>query len=600
MLSDRGNIVKKVLLSIALLLGVNLLTNYRFFYRFFYRGPQLSYTGNDCRTDEHFWQIENINEEVNVIELTYTDQPYYLSVSYTSDEFANYEHFNPSWETDKTQKDYMFIYAAMNMPVKNLLIFAGNGSLDQIILNPRVSYHLNGTKTVLYWLILMGIWFIFSDGRTLVNDRKQLARSALAVVLLTGMSWNLARDYSDQEGMDDLYARYYTDTLISGSLELDYPTDAAEISNDPYDTSDRSEDILWDATYYNGKYYAYFGVLPAAVLMVPYKLATGNYLSSAYGMLVYLFGCFAAGLLLFREIVRKYFPQISFRMFMLSYLYIVFGSKLIWSANRPLFYEMLVCAAFFHVMLGLYLVQFGKSRVHHTVGYLSLALTALCRPTFLLASVLIVPGLIRKLKEKRFGIADFLCLMIPYGVIGLLTMYLNYVRFGSVLEFGISYQLTANSMLYSRFSLLKALTGSFMYLFDGFTVKLLPFTVAGQTEAFPLVSDFFMETAGGGFVPVSVIGILIPVLMKHVKNRELKMYLYLCLGLALAQLIISTGVGSLVGRYMADFNYLLYFAVTAEFLYIMHQEQHPVIADIYVCAVSASIFLNYFLALSNI
>lgn len=600
MFTDRSKTAKSVLLCLFLLFAANVVTNYRFFYRFFYRGPELIYEGSACRIDDHYWQVEDIGQNAGVIELTYHEQPYYLSVSYTNDEFKNYGHFNPAYETDRTQRNYMFIYSAISGPVDDLLIFAGNGSLDKIILNPRVPWQLNGTKTLAYWLCAATLIYIFSDRRPLGAGKSQTVKSALLAVLLFAMSWNMAKDYSDPEGMDDLYCRYYTDALIQHRLDLDYPVPAEMKSADPYDTSDRDYDVLWDATYYEGKYYSYFGILPAAAVLAPYKMMTGNYLSGMHGTLLYLAGCFAAGLLLLKELVQKYMKNTPYNLFALSYLYIIFGSKLIWSAHRPLFYEMLACAAWFHAVLGLYLVLFSKNRVRTVIGCTALALTALCRPTFLLASVFLIPYALRRIREKDFGIADFLCMFIPYAVIGLITMYLNYVRFGSPTEFGLSYQLTANSMLKSRFSFLKALVGTFMYMFEGFTVRQFPLAVSGSEGTFPIVGDFFMENAGGGFVVTSVLGILIPFLLCYVRNRELKKGLYICIALAVFLLLISNGVGALVGRYMVDFSWLLYFVITAEFLCLIQEEPGTAAVKIFACAASVSVVLNYLLALSNI
>ncbi len=596
----KKSVLKNIVICALMLAAVSLLTNYRAFYRFFYTGPEISLDAAQYRTDDHYYQIEDLGENVNVIQLVYHEKPYYVSVSYTSDEFRNYEHFNPMYETDRTGEDTELIYVSVNSPVKDLLIFIGNGQLDQIRINPRFAWQTNGRKTLAYWLLLLAALFVFKDGGPLCESRGQKARTAVLILTLSLMSYAMCRNYSDPK-MDALYSEYVTDSLLAGKLELDYPvSEGLAAAADPYDTSARDYDVLWDASYYNGKYYSYFGILPAAVLLVPYKAVSGSYLSSSYSTLVYLVLCFISAWLLLKGILKRFFPETPYRLCVLVYLYIIFGSKLIWCIHRPLFYELVAVAAWFHVTAGLYLVLIREERIANTAGYLMLALAVLCRPTFLLASVLILPKLYGKLKEKKFGAVDIASLFLPYLAVGLFTMYLNYVRFGSVTEFGITYQLTANTLTNTGFSVMKALIGSLYYMFEGVNIRVLPLQVSGIANSFPIVTDFFTEAIGGGFMVVSVLGIFMIPLLKEIEDRKLKVYVYTALGLAAALLLIATGIGSLVGRYMLDFNYLLYFITAAVFLCALRKEKGRALGTVFRTGMVFSILLNFLLALSYI
>ena len=55
-------------------------------------------------------------------------------------------------------------------------------------------------------------------------------------------------------------------------LQLENPYDAL---NRDSDLINRDEDYLWDAAYYNGKFYVYFGILPVLVIFLPFYLITG-------------------------------------------------------------------------------------------------------------------------------------------------------------------------------------------------------------------------------------------------------------------------------------------------------------------------------------
>ena len=77
----------------------------------------------------------------------------------------------------------------------------------------------------------------------------------------------------------DMYNDNLVKALASGQVEIsDVPdiTKLEELEN-PYDavereSLERDEDYIWDAAYYNQKYYVYFGALPAILIMVPYYL----------------------------------------------------------------------------------------------------------------------------------------------------------------------------------------------------------------------------------------------------------------------------------------------------------------------------------------
>lgn len=77
----------------------------------------------------------------------------------------------------------------------------------------------------------------------------------------------------------DQYARL-GDALIHGSLSLDLPVpDALAELDNPYDFESRYaasdggvNPVFWDHAFYQGKYYCYFGVVPALLLYVPYRI----------------------------------------------------------------------------------------------------------------------------------------------------------------------------------------------------------------------------------------------------------------------------------------------------------------------------------------
>lgn len=598
---NKKNIIKNIIITILVFVLVNLCLNYKVFLNFLYRDSEISYEGKPYKVGDNIYQFTDINKDIKALQIIFDGNPYYITVSYTSDDFKYFEHLNRSFEQNYIENGQTLILVDAGK-IKDLQIYTENPCLNRIIINPHINYYPSFRLTTIYSLIVLALIFILKDNSLIDSSPKQKYYSLILMIILFALTYSLTKDYvsSDQ---DYLYGYHYTDALMKGHLTIDYPIeDNLRLSPNPYDTSSRNFTHLWDASYYNGNYYSYFGIWPAFILLIPYKLITGNYMTNNMATLIFGFLCVVITYLLYKEIIKKYLKETPYNLFILSYLFILFGSKLIWSMHRPSFYEYIAMSGYFHVLLGLYLVLFNenKNRIRDFFGYLSLALTALCRPTYLVMSLLIVPKLFKRFKNKDYEIKDIIIFVIPYLVIGLLTMYLNYRRFGSILEFGIKYQLTVSNLINVSFSPLRSLFGAFNYMFETINVRLLPFEVKGITNPLSFITDYYIEPVGGGFMITSILGIFMPFLLKAIEDKELKLHTYILLIIGVGLLLLAGGIGSLIGRYMLDFNYIFYFIITIEFLYIIKNSKNIYINRFYMVAISASIILNYLLALSNL
>ena len=155
------------------------------------------------------------------------------------------------------------------------------------------------------------------------STRQRLAFAAIAAIptLAIGASiiWQLTHAmplaFHTAGGYTYDFDQYghVADSLIAGRpwLDLDVPGQLAQ-STHPYDVPTRLkllEDgvspMYWDYAYYEGHWYSYFGVLPAVLLFVPYRLITGHMLPTAAAeqFLVLLFIIFFS-LLVLRVIHR--------------------------------------------------------------------------------------------------------------------------------------------------------------------------------------------------------------------------------------------------------------------------------------------------------
>ncbi len=594
---------RKIIFSILIIILINCLLNYNFFITNFNNNKEMVYdlSGNNDRN----YEINNIDSDVKVIYIRFDSTPNDLTIDYKNAELQKYKHFNSSYKRKLVIEDEVYVYTSLSSNITDLKFTINDGKINKIILNPKVKYKLNILNTFLISVIVFASIYVISGNNKLnFNDCVQRNKTIvvlliLVVLLITFCSYHYKRE------VNILYY-LYTDAVINKRLDLNFPVDEKLLNNsNPYDPCEREYYYLWDASYYNGKYYCYFGIWPVLTLLAPVKILTGQYISLTYLSFLYSIGSIIAMYLLYKEIIKKYFNNIKYNTFILSFLYIVFGSKLFWCMHRSNFYELASVSAYFHILIGLYLVLFNKNEntKRDFLGYSFLATAVLCRPTSLLLSLLIIPNIISKIKNKKFKLKNAISLIIPYLVVGIFAMYLNYVRFGNVLEFGVSYQLTTTNFYNNKYSFLRAFIGVFYYFFAVYKIKLLPFTVIGIIDNYPLLSDVYIEDIGGGIISTSIIGIVIfffPWIINKIKDKKLKIYLILSLIIGLILCMISSGNIGFTGRYMLDFNYLFYFIIVVLSLVLLKKDKSSVLEKVFIIGLIISIIVNYCLSLTNI
>ena len=601
---------RKKILTIGLFIGlfifINLITNFRFLYRVFYKDGEATYSRYDLAVNGDAYEITNIGKEVKVIKLVFETIPSDLVIEFTNDDFVNYQRFNNNYYRNVITENQMYVYVSLKGKINNLRITPYNGMIEEVIINPKVPYQFNFFKTLLIFGLILGAIFVLRDNSILnLKDKRQKVSCFIVIFIICLIALNYY-NCNKSKGEYSFYNVYYTDALINHKLEIDAEIDE-NLKNavNPYDSSNRNFNYILDASYYNGKYYCYFGVLPNMLFFVPYKLITGKYMTNAFGCLIYTILGTVATFLFYKELVKKYFKNITFRTFILSFIYIIFGSKLFWCMHRPNFYELVVIAAYFHIIFGLYLVLFNdkEKKFPEFLGYTFLASSVLCRPTALLASVFVIPKIIDKFKKYRFKVTTWLPLIIPYFVIGIITMYMNYVRFGSILDFGITYQLASNNLSAGNFSIINGLVGGFYYLFATYNIKIIPLSILSTTNYFPILTDFHVEDIGGGVLTTSFIGFVIffiPFLIKFIKDKKLKIYLIMTSIMAFVLIFISSSIGASIGRYMLDFNYLIYFVIIVVSFNYIQNDDSKVLNKVYTFVIILSIIVNFLLSLSNI
>ncbi len=310
------------------------------------------------------------------------------------------------------------------------------------------------------------------------------------------------------------------DAFEDGRVTIDTPVDLklAGLEN-PYDTSQRSaidrNSYLWDHLLFEGEYYSYYGIAPVLLMFLPYHLITDYYFPTVWAC--FLFGVLGIIFLtkFYLSFVDKFFGNIRSSV-ILTGLFIIQLSSGIWFCfMNPLFYEIAQSSGFVCVTAGAYFLissnvigggKIKNRRIAMSAVFLSLAV--LCRPTlavYCVAALLFIYAGFRKKKsiytagkgtKGKYYAPYFACALLPFAVIGSVQMAYNYIRFGSVFDFGIQYSLTINDFTSAQFHTHFSLIGFFNYLFmPPKFLESFPFIGTESFRTFTPQGFYFIATA---------------------------------------------------------------------------------------------------------
>ena len=130
---------------------------------------------------------------------------------------------------------------------------------------------------------------------------------------------------------------------------------------------------IFDATYFEGKIYVYFGILPALILLVPIKLLTGLYIGVSFGTFIFLAIGEILTVKLFSEIIYRYYKHTPFYLVILMCIFLLFNNKILWVLSRPAVYEFVVSAGYCFIMAGMYyFFKYLRTRKENDTYYIML------------------------------------------------------------------------------------------------------------------------------------------------------------------------------------------------------------------------------------
>lgn len=473
--------------------------------------------------------------------------------------------------------------------VKKLEIKYANATnvslLENITINEKIPFEFNIIRVCIIILIIMLVYSFktqefwkqaYSEGNF---SQQKVFFFTMALAMLIVYFFNVF-NVNEQT---DLYNEKFVQALESGQVHLiEEPSEKLLSLENPYDAVERSSikrgiDYIWDVALYNNHYYVYFGILPALILFVPFHLITGTFLKTAIGVLIFSILSLLIMALIIEKIFKKYFNKLPFKLMFLSEIIFLFGSVIIWINVAPRFYEMVSIAGLYFALQGIYLFLTANNENYKKricIGSLCLALAVACRPTTLIASIVIIPilwDLLKSEKDNKKNILKILLLVgIPYLLVGISLMYYNYIRFGSIFEFGARYQLTMNDMRNLKNRLITIPAGFICNLFNIPTfIAKFPF-IEVNSNIFEIFSYYYIEDMPGGTFLLSPIAFFcifgINKFFKKCKNKELKnLVITLLIVGILLNIIVVMQAGS-TGRYLLDFSWCFVLAGILIFL----------------------------------
>lgn len=351
-------------------------------------------------------------------------------------------------------------------------------TITGLTINEKIPFKFSFIRVFMIFIIMV-LGYVFAkypglDGRMNLKKKSQKAVVIFAVVVSALTLTFIAKMYTDdlfktEEVVTNQINQELVDAFEKGQVSLLDPVPQALLDVDnPYDWTQRTtmgESYKWDHLLYNGKYYSYYGITTVLTLFMPYHKITGKYFSTALATYIYSMIALIFIALIYISVVKNWFKKIPFRMTIMGLFTTLIISGVTLNVVRPKFYELASASGLCFTAIGMFFIInsgiFQKKKIKKSFLFLSalfMGLAVLARVTavfWCFACVIwILYGLIQNNKQNGKNAIEIikyvLAAGVPYVVFGLIQMWYNYARFGSVFDFGIQYSLTINDFTQAK------------------------------------------------------------------------------------------------------------------------------------------------------
>ncbi len=468
-----------------------------------------------------------------------------------------------------------------------------------VMLNQSIPVRVNGLRVGLIFLLLTLLWLIRPQSplfRILFDSQQWTQKASLAGLLFLQIAFLTFSMISTYPSFSDAVAKgnlreedfifkqpyqLLTESLLQRRTALlEMPPERLAQADNPYDPSQRIDQFppyLWDMSYYNQRYYVYFGIVPAVVFYIPYTLLFHRYPLNDFAVLFFAIAGSIGLAALYLQLIRRAFRTLPLPLVWIGLASLFNAVFLSWFVRRSFSYELALVSAFCFIVCGLALnlsagINKKWSMLRIFCGCLCMALAVGCRPTALLASLLNIPILFPLFFTEPLGGGkktvrwrSIFAAAAPYLFVGAGLMVYNQTRFGSVLEFGRRYQLSIQeSAVYVNGNPLAAfLIGLFNYLL-GSGIRIIsdfPFLQANPPLTFNFwgIKEYYPIFASAAVSPFALFLLFPRIYWQRLRMRGAAFSSFFVL-LIFLSILLSGISGYAVGtiqRYALDFSWMV-------------------------------------------
>ena len=178
--------------------------------------------------------------------------------------------------------------------------------------------------SVCFWAVFLFLFYLSRMGSDLhkaIRENNLYERLMTILVAAITVFYCIApMDLSPTwNGEDPDHRNQYellAESFLDGRLYIEYGDEEELLTlNNPYDPEERRDSGVayhWDHAFYNGRYYMYFGVAPVLFVFLPYRILTGNPLTTFRATQLFTAGIVLGFFALFRLLSKKFFKKITF------------------------------------------------------------------------------------------------------------------------------------------------------------------------------------------------------------------------------------------------------------------------------------------------
>lgn len=523
-------------------------------------------------------EIKNINTEIGTVKLdveVINAGAIEYQMLYTDQTSAKYRALPKKvLVNDLDRSQYVACYLSGKSPdlaitfqgVQNVTL-----KINKIELNESVPFHFSMLRVMILSTIAIFIYQMFASKNFKEPFTKENNYQLVVLMLVVALFIILVVWMSATTIIKPTLYNSLTDSILNGKSYIQIePNEELKNLQNPYDTTQREfTQYIWDAAFYHGKYYAYFGILPVILLYIPMKVFFNVVCDSQIATLIFSVFIIINLTRILVLLYKKWFKNLSFNYLIMSIVGTLAGSLIFWINKRALVYEVALSAGICFSTAGVYYMfkAFEKDKANYKymfLGAICLALSVACRPNHLLVSLIFAPKLMKTFIEnikKKENLLKFICAVaIPYIVVGVALMGYNYIRFDSIFEFGTNYQLTLNDMKDLKHRIMTVPVGLYTQLFKlPQTSNYFPFFTL-QNETIPFYGYYCtLNYVCGLFLlnPINYILILLIGLRKKVKEKDAYSYIKIFTIVAIILSIINVMLAGTIQRYSMDYAWIL-------------------------------------------